>query len=73
MSTMFELEDFVRKEGGDFSFEGYVIAVCKKRHSGEIRYVVEDMNRSADHALMARFKGWTPEQITKFINEVLAS
>lgn len=42
MSTMFDVDDFVRKEGGDFSYEGHVIAVCKKRRSGEIRYVVEN-------------------------------
>lgn len=34
---------------------------------------MKDMNRSSDHEFMAKFKGWTPEQITKFIDEVLAS
>ena len=34
---------------------------------------MKDMNREADNPLLAKFKGWTPEQITKFIDEVLAS
>ena len=42
MSAAYELGDFVRKTGGDFSFEGHVVGVIRKRRSGEIRYVVED-------------------------------
>lgn len=31
----------VRKEGGDYSYEGEVVGVIKKR-SGKVRYVVEN-------------------------------
>jgi hypothetical protein len=36
-----ELGDRVIKDGGDYAFEGVVIAVFKKR-SGAVRYAVED-------------------------------
>lgn len=48
---MFKLGDLVRKEGGDYRFEGYVVGVIRKR-SGEIRYVVED-----DRGLLFIFRG----------------
>ncbi len=37
----FEVGDPVQKVGGDYSFEGIVVAAFKK-FSGQIRYVVED-------------------------------
>lgn len=40
--TMFALDDFVRKEGGDFQFEGHVVSIVRKKRSSETRYVVED-------------------------------
>jgi len=55
-TTTFAEGDFVRKEGGDFSFEGHVVSVVRKKRSGEIRYVVED-----DRGLLFIFRG---EQLT---------
>lgn len=40
MST-FSVGDYVRKESGDYRFEGWVDCVFPKR-SGQVRYVVED-------------------------------
>jgi hypothetical protein len=37
----FSVGDNVRKIGGDYTFEGVVVSVCRKL-SGTIRYVVED-------------------------------
>ena len=42
LETMFSIDDFVRKEGGDFSYEGHIVSVIQKRRSGEVRYVVEN-------------------------------
>lgn len=38
----FEVGDRVEKVGGDYSFEGEVVSVFKKRSSEAIRLVVED-------------------------------
>lgn len=50
--TTFSVDDFVRKEGGDFSFEGHVVSVVRKKRSGEVRYVVED-----ERGLLFIFRG----------------
>lgn len=34
--------DAVRKIGGEYEFEGYVVAVFTKRNKKTLRYVVED-------------------------------
>jgi hypothetical protein len=38
----FEIGDQVYKIGGDYRFEGIVVAAFRK-HNGAIRYVVEDL------------------------------
>jgi hypothetical protein len=30
--------------GGDYTYEGYIVAAFRKRRSGDVRYVVEDDN-----------------------------
>ena len=37
----FQVGEFVVKTGGDYTFEGFVVSVFRKR-GGKIRYVVED-------------------------------
>lgn len=39
--SAFDEGDYVRKDGGDYRFEGWVDAVIVKR-SGQVRFVVED-------------------------------
>lgn len=39
--SAFEVGDYVRKDGGDYRFEGWVDAIIVKR-SGQVRFVVED-------------------------------
>lgn len=38
----FKRGDRVHKTGGDYEFDGWVVAVYNKRRSGLVRYVVED-------------------------------
>ena len=38
---MFEVGDRVEKVGGDYRYDGWIVAVVVKR-SGQVRYVVED-------------------------------
>lgn len=52
LETHFEVGDKVRKVGGDYSFDGTVVAAFMKL-SGLIRYVVED-DRGVLHIYAAR-------------------
>ncbi len=36
-----KLNDYVEKHGGDYTYEGYIVAKFRKL-SGKMRYVVED-------------------------------
>lgn len=48
----FDVDDPVRKVGGDYTFEGWVVAKFNKR-SGAVRYVVED-DRGVLHVYSAK-------------------
>lgn len=37
-----EVNDYVEKVGGDYTFRGFVVAMFNKRRSGAVRYVVEN-------------------------------
>lgn len=41
LDFVFSANDYVRKKGGDYTFEGFVVAAFRKT-SGQVRYVVED-------------------------------
>jgi len=48
----FDVSDEVQKVGGDYTFEGVVVAVFEKL-SGQVRYVVED-DRGCLHIYSAK-------------------
>ena len=59
-TTRFKTKDKVKKVGGDYTFEGEVVAAFPKL-SGQIRYVVEDdrgiLHVYSDRVLKARSAG----------------
>jgi len=42
METQFKVGDLVRKVGGDYTFEGVIVAAFTKLDATKVRYVVED-------------------------------